>query len=84
MLQGQKGVIAKSVCPPLYGIDERMSSCKHLINSAASPRILVVPKKAQADASDPGLGNKMFSPVRIFRLGVWSLPECGGLDVWTL
>jgi hypothetical protein len=83
MLQGQKGVIAKSVCPPVYGIDKGMSSCKHSINSAASPRILIVPKEAQADESDPGLGNKMFSPGPIFRLGAWSLPECGSLDLET-
>jgi hypothetical protein len=80
MLQGQKGVIAKSVCPPVYGIDKGMSSCKHLINSVASSRILIVPKKAQADESDPELGNKMFSPGRIFRLGACSLRQCGSLD----
>lgn len=43
-----------------------MSSCKHLIIFDIGPRFLIVPKEAQADVFDPGIGNKMLSSGRVF------------------
>ena len=67
MLQGQSEVITRSIRRFVYCIDEGMSSSKHLIVFDIGPRFLIVPKEAQSDVFDPGLGNKMLSLGRVFR-----------------